>query len=544
MRNWGLILSAMATVAAARAEMPARHINDQLKDWEELRYGAFLHYNVNTYGPTDDNFDDLFRGDCRNADVFAPSQLDVGSWIRGFKAAGMKYAVLTTRHSGGYLLWNSATSDYSSPHSASVRKDLVAEFVIECRKHGMAPGLYYLMAGGHHDTLSCPIAGRKVSKADVLTQLTELATHYGPIPYFWIDMMDFRPIPALGDAEEITTQEIYDLLKRLQPRTLVHFNQHTQDGSRIDYFPTDIVNGEETTPRSDGYDPARNHLNVQPRNSYDRSTFDNSSYEAGKYYLPFEYSMTAQVAPGGRRTTPAGTFHNTLWFTRAVTHSESARNLYVNAHEAYARGAANVLVASAPDQSGRLRDEDAAELKILGNLIRARASLAIIRDSLVSRVQNLATLQRGVLESHCRLTTASQALAVTKLARFRAFGNHEHHTLEVRSADGTTLAVAELDSATAVTDLNGFQYAPVKKPLELAPNTVYDLVSSEHPEGDASYSGARLRTDALGQLAECAGPLNLTAKVAAEKEDPILGHWQLAGTGTELVADGSVHGNT
>ena len=76
------------------------------------------------------------------------------------------------------------------------------------------------------------------ARAIILAQLYELATNYGKIPYFWIDMMNWAP-------KDLPTQEVYDLLKSINPETIVIMNQHVQDGTKINYFPTDILNGEK-----------------------------------------------------------------------------------------------------------------------------------------------------------------------------------------------------------------------------------------------------------------------------------------------------------
>ena len=173
----------------------------------------------------------------------------------------MKYAVLTTRHTSGFLLWDSATSDFDVASSGNTT-DVCKEFVKECRKQGLAPAFYYCLWGGK-DWNPNPNA-----RALILAQLYELATQYGEIPYFWIDMMSWAP-------PNLSTQEIYDELKTLQPNCVVEFNQHIQDGTKIAYFPTDVVDGEMTLPPATGHNPIR--------------TVDGKTY-----YLPFDYNLVSQ----------------------------------------------------------------------------------------------------------------------------------------------------------------------------------------------------------------------------------------------------------
>jgi alpha-L-fucosidase len=89
-----------------------------------------------------------FTGDelCRTRDpkIYNPLRLDVRTWVDAMKMAGMRYAVLTTRHTSGFLLWDSATTDYDVGSSGNTT-DVVKAFTEECRRQGIAPGLYYCM---------------------------------------------------------------------------------------------------------------------------------------------------------------------------------------------------------------------------------------------------------------------------------------------------------------------------------------------------------------------------------------------------------------
>ena len=110
---------------------PAMGPDDKrIKRFTSWGFGAFLCYNSNPYSGTEF---------CSSKDPvadFRPTNLDVRQWVRTLKNAGMKYAVLTARHTSEFLLWDSATSDCDS--MAAVGKDIVAEYVSECRREGIA----------------------------------------------------------------------------------------------------------------------------------------------------------------------------------------------------------------------------------------------------------------------------------------------------------------------------------------------------------------------------------------------------------------------
>lgn len=317
---------------------PATSRTGAIKKWESYRFGAFMHFNDNQLAGNEFS---------KNTDpaLFNPPRLDIPQWTKTLKNAGMRYAVLTTRHTSGFLLWDSSTSEFDVGNSPG-KPDVVGEFVKECRKAGIAPGFYYCLWGG---------AGwnpNPNARQIILAQLHELATKFGEIPYFWIDMGNWRP-------ENLSIQEIYDSIKNAQPNSIVIMNQHTQDGQTIHYFPTDVLNGEVTTPPPGGHQPLR-------------------EVNGKTYYLPFEFEPVSQYRtdksfsvatniPGGQ---PGS------WFTygegRDFPPSKplEPKLLFDWIKQAYDRGAANVLLSTAADHTGSMRAEDAKQLQELGAMLR------------------------------------------------------------------------------------------------------------------------------------------------------------------------------
>jgi hypothetical protein len=311
---------------------PATAKNDLLKKWESYRFGAFVCYNSNQFSGSEH---------CKISDpkLYNPQHLDIAGWVKAFKDAGMKYAVLTTRHTSGFLLWDSATTDFDVASSGNTT-DVCKEFVKECRRQGIAPAFYYCLWGGKWNP-------RPDARAIVLAQLYELATQFGEIPYFWLDMMNWAP-------PDLTAQEIYDMLKTVQPNAVVEFNQHVQDGTKIKYFPTDVVDGELVPPPATGYNPQR-------------------MVDGKTYYLPFDYNLVSQTRPAGIKYDPLGP---SCWFTYgdgkgfAASHPFPAEALAKQIRLGWGRGAANVLLATAPDHTGRMRPEDVEQLRQLGRILR------------------------------------------------------------------------------------------------------------------------------------------------------------------------------
>ena len=96
------------------------------------RFGMFIHFGLyamparhewvkNHEEIPEEKYDLYFRH-------FDPDLFDPADWARQAKAAGMKYAVLTTKHHEGFCLFDSKYTDYKSTNTPCGR-DLVREYV-------------------------------------------------------------------------------------------------------------------------------------------------------------------------------------------------------------------------------------------------------------------------------------------------------------------------------------------------------------------------------------------------------------------------------
>jgi alpha-L-fucosidase len=357
-------------IGITKRHSPAAGPTERLQQWAAWGLGAFVCFNTNQF---------TGKEHCHTKDpkVYDPVVVDADGWVRAIRAAGMRYAVLTTRHTSGFLLWDSKTTAFDVG-SGGHEGDVVKAFVVACREQGVAPGLYYCMWGGKKYR---PTRG---ARALILAQLYELAKRYGKIPYFWIDMMNWAP-------DDLSAQEVYDVLRSLQPSTVVILNQHVQDGTKIRYFPTDVVNGELVVPPLEGHQPKRDVGGVS-------------------YYLPFEYCLCSQRRNGGITYDPLGP---SCWFTygagRAFEPSEpfSAEDIAGRVRLARQRGASNVLLSVAPDHTGKMRPVDTRMLKQLGELLQSRSGSrqrgrARPGDLRGARARGLADWRSACSPLHCR----------------------------------------------------------------------------------------------------------------------------------------------
>lgn len=219
------------------------------KNWMELGYGMFIHFGINT-------FSGVGWGDGRfPAAEFAPRRLNPGQWAEIALEAGMKYAVLTTKHHDGFCLWPSRCTDYSVKN-AGVAVDVVGAFVDAFRSAGLKTGLYYSLWDRHFPDYDCDRAYIDYMKA----QLTELLTGYGPILEMWFDGgwdkdHPTRSWPYDPEWEKSTARklkhgerwgwtELYDHIHLLQPECLVIQNSSSDRPGVVKYPPVDVRTSE------------------------------------------------------------------------------------------------------------------------------------------------------------------------------------------------------------------------------------------------------------------------------------------------------------
>lgn len=189
----------------------------------ESRFGMFIHWGpYAAYGRGEqvlfrEHLDQRAYGEaaCR----WNPQHFDATEWAEVAKQAGMRYAVLTSRHHDGFCLWDSQYTDYSSARQAP-KRDFVREYMEAFRAAGLRVGLYYSLAdwrvpayweGNAHDP-----KGWAAFRAYVHNQVEELLTRYGPIDVFWFDGMWPNSQDDWGGRELLTR------MRSLQPDILIN----------------------------------------------------------------------------------------------------------------------------------------------------------------------------------------------------------------------------------------------------------------------------------------------------------------------------------
>ena len=139
-------ISVMAAPMAFAEEAPAAPEawgptpnEGQMKYYKDELAG-FVHFGVNQYTGAE------WGNGQEDPDIFQPENLDTDQWIEAFQAAGIKRAILTSKHHDGFTLFPTKWSpNKHSVESSSWRNgegDVVQEFVNSCKKYGMDLGFY------------------------------------------------------------------------------------------------------------------------------------------------------------------------------------------------------------------------------------------------------------------------------------------------------------------------------------------------------------------------------------------------------------------
>ena len=117
------------------------------------RFGMFIHFGLYSMPARHEWFKSRSKVSEEHYDLyfkhFNPDLYDPREWARKAKAAGMKYAVLTTKHHEGFCLFDTQYTDYKSTNTPCGR-DLVREYVDAFRAEGLHVGFYYSLIDWHH----------------------------------------------------------------------------------------------------------------------------------------------------------------------------------------------------------------------------------------------------------------------------------------------------------------------------------------------------------------------------------------------------------
>jgi len=243
-----LLLLTFISIPILRAQLPKESPEDKKQRmawWTQDRFGMFIHWGLYAMPARHEwvkRYEHLTNEDYEKYfEMFEPDMYHPQEWAKKAKAAGMKYAVITTKHHEGFCLFDSKYTDYKSTNTP-IGKDLIKEFVEAFRAEGLKVGFYYSLLDWHHPDYTIdrnhPLSAASDEEYDRLNQgkdmdvyrqyiknqVRELLSNYGKIDIIWLDYsFPSREGYDHGkDHKDWDSENLLKMVRELQPDILVN----------------------------------------------------------------------------------------------------------------------------------------------------------------------------------------------------------------------------------------------------------------------------------------------------------------------------------
>ncbi|MEA3479851.1 MAG: alpha-L-fucosidase [Bacteroidota bacterium] len=242
-----LFIQSVHVNAQLPAETPA-HKETRMQWWTEARFGMFIHWGLYALPArhewvkkiermTNEEYQKYF-------DLFNPDLYNPREWAKMAKNAGMKYAVITTKHHEGFCLFDSKYTDYKATNTP-YGHDLIKEWVQAFRDEGLGVGFYYSLIDWHHPDYKIdsrhpqsPETDEEYKKLNknrdmgkyrkyLKNQVSELLTNYGKIDIIWLDYS--FPGEFGKGRDDWGSVELIKMVRELQPEIIINDRADLKD---------------------------------------------------------------------------------------------------------------------------------------------------------------------------------------------------------------------------------------------------------------------------------------------------------------------------
>ncbi|WP_319226741.1 alpha-L-fucosidase [Draconibacterium orientale] len=226
----------------------AEQKTERMKWWTDARFGMFIHWGLYAQAArhewvkkneriSDEDYQKYFE-------IFNPDLFDPAEWAKKAKAAGMKYAVITTKHHEGFNMFASDYTDYNVMNTP-YGKDIIKQWVDAFRAEGLGVGFYYSLIDWHHpeytiDRVHPQSASTKeeydelnkgrdmnVYRKYLKNQVREILTNYGKIDILWLDYS--FPGEFGKGRDDWGAVDLMKMVRDLQPGIIVNDRADLKD---------------------------------------------------------------------------------------------------------------------------------------------------------------------------------------------------------------------------------------------------------------------------------------------------------------------------
>ena len=221
---------------------------ERLSWWTDARFGMFIHWGLYAQAArhewvkkneriSNEDYQKYFE-------IFNPDLFDAKEWAKKAKTAGMKYAVITSKHHEGFNMFDSKYTDYKVTNTP-YGKDIIKEWVEAFRAEGLRIGFYYSLIDWHHPEYTIdrvhPQSANTKEEYDALNknrdmsvyreylknQVREILTKYGKIDILWLDFS--FPGEFGKGRDDWGSEELIKMVRQLQPGILIDDRADLQD---------------------------------------------------------------------------------------------------------------------------------------------------------------------------------------------------------------------------------------------------------------------------------------------------------------------------
>ncbi len=262
-----LCLLALGVAGAAPAPSPPAsgqaqaHAPDRLQWFREAKFGLFIHWGVYSMIGREEWARQILQIPLKEyqyyADNFDPVEFDPDEWAALAKEAGVKYAVITSKHHDGFAIYDSAHSDYDVMR-AKYGRDILGPLSASMKRAAIPLGFYYSIMDWHHPDYLPRRAwetDRTAKGADfgrymdfATNQIKELVAKYDPA-VLWFD----------GEWEHSNEEQrafaIGEMLLEMKPSLLINDRLYRREpgygdfGTPENFVPATGVRNPDGSPR-------------------------------------------------------------------------------------------------------------------------------------------------------------------------------------------------------------------------------------------------------------------------------------------------------